>query len=458
MTQKIVTFFKQPISRKIGSLSAILLSFIFIVIVYSVMALSDITKEMREMAEVDIPLREAAAEIGVMQLELHLMIEKIRLLRYGNEEEHSLTSEALLTKYKAFDTELEQHISHAVSVIDGALEKGLVVDELIKHQESQSKLKEFQTSHSEFSEKAINTLSMQNISKTHWGNLETHFDDFDSQVFYLLSHSELLLENVAANTQRHVKQFLSVNIALGISAFLLGIYISFYIISSIQRRFSYLHEQLNGVKKFFYGKGIDAKNDQLQNDDDEFSRLSNHIQSVVDSFVTELNTQYEVEEELLKLAITDKLTGAFNRHKWDEVLNVELNLAKRGQPFSVITVDLDYFKLINDQHGHSVGDDVLKAAVTLMKANIRESDAVFRVGGEEFVILTRNAPMQHAQAIAEKVRVIFSDYKTDELPAFTASFGIAEYAENDTGESLSKRADDALYKAKNSGRNCVVTS
>ena len=156
------------------------------------------------------------------------------------------------------------------------------------------------------------------------------------------------------------------------------------------------------------------------------------------------------------LATTDKLTGVHNRLRLDELLEAELaRSARTGRPFSVILIDIDHFKRINDAHGHLVGDSFLKAFASLLSTRIRSTDSIGRWGGEEFLILCPETSQSDAQTLAEDLRRAIGGHAFDDVGHATASFGIAEFTADDTSERIMKRADDALYAAKHLGRDRV---
>ena len=177
------------------------------------------------------------------------------------------------------------------------------------------------------------------------------------------------------------------------------------------------------------------------------------LQRLVDTKTAQLRNAMERIEHL---AATDKLTGVHNRLKLDELLEAELaRSARTGRPFSVILIDIDHFKRINDEHGHLVGDSFLKAFTSLLSARIRSTDAIGRWGGEEFLILCPETAKSDAHALAEDLRSAISGHTFEGAGHATASLGIAEFAPDDTSERIMKRADDALYTAKNLGRDRV---
>ncbi len=133
----------------------------------------------------------------------------------------------------------------------------------------------------------------------------------------------------------------------------------------------------------------------------------------------------------------------------------EVHRAKRYKhPFSLIMLDIDYFKQVNDKYGHTVGDEVLVEYTKLIGSLLREGDTFSRIGGEEFIIILPYAKIEEAQKIAEKLRVKIESFK--KVLPITMSFGVVEYIMGEDIELIFKRVDDALYKAKDSGRNIVV--
>ena len=165
-------------------------------------------------------------------------------------------------------------------------------------------------------------------------------------------------------------------------------------------------------------------------------------------------------QEALAAAFRDPLTGAGNRVALDKTLNREIELAKRhDQSLSILMLDLDHFKHVNDEFGHAMGDKVLKEAVNAMVGCIRQTDMCFRYGGEEFLIMLSSADQAGALRIAERVRMgignmLFSNTKGS--LQVTASVGCATLLMSDSLEDLVSRADAALYVAKDQGRNRVI--
>jgi len=165
----------------------------------------------------------------------------------------------------------------------------------------------------------------------------------------------------------------------------------------------------------------------------------------------------EANQELVKVSITDKLTGIFNRLKLDQVISDEIARSERyHSPFSIILVDIDHFKSVNDTYGHLTGDKVIVKIAELLSLHSRQNDIVGRWGGEEFVVVLPGSSLQSATQVAEKLREAIADTQFPEVGRKTASFGLASYLEKDNPASLISRADKALYMSKNNGRNRVT--
>lgn len=165
----------------------------------------------------------------------------------------------------------------------------------------------------------------------------------------------------------------------------------------------------------------------------------------------------ERNAELQRIAITDGLTQLHNRAFLDDTLERELQRAKRDDTeLTVLILDTDHFKVLNDSYGHLVGDQVLVELSGLLRKNIRSSDVLGRWGGEEFMIIAPNTDADGAVELAEKIRTATAKHRfTEEKLHLTISIGIAELTPQDTLVSIVRRADEGLYQAKHDGRDCT---
>lgn len=195
----------------------------------------------------------------------------------------------------------------------------------------------------------------------------------------------------------------------------------------------------------------------------EFSTAFNQL-------VDALRAKHRLEEELMEYqkslqqinimlelkATTDSLTGLRNRQYLDRQLILEISRAERYQtPMAFILFDIDHFKIINDRFGHLAGDEVLKTLGAIVGKAIRNLDVLARWGGEEFVVLLPGGTLEPAMQAAEKLRGLIEKHPFPVNGRITCSFGVSQYRESDTPETITARADDALYAAKAAGRNVV---
>lgn len=183
-------------------------------------------------------------------------------------------------------------------------------------------------------------------------------------------------------------------------------------------------------------------------------KFYSNLEQIVEERTAELKL---ANETISRLAATDELTGLSNRRSFKDMLAAFMSAARRhSYPLSMIMVDIDHFKVVNDTFGHSEGDLVLKAFADLMREIIREEDVAARWGGEEFIIVLPHTPGEAAEALAERIRSSFNRNPFGAAPSLSASFGVVQLHDEEDADSIIRRADDALYRAKHDGRNRVV--
>jgi len=187
----------------------------------------------------------------------------------------------------------------------------------------------------------------------------------------------------------------------------------------------------------------------------------NDDETLFNGLIVDITQQKEMEEELRRLATTDPLTGAFNRRHFLALAEKEIVRTKRhGHALSVLMIDIDHFKKINDTYGHPAGDEAIKATVETVRDQVRTIDIVSRFGGEEFVALLPETTVEGGLTLAERIRQAIEEmpvFWEDSEIRFTVSIGLAALrAGEDSIEKALKRADDGLYQAKEGGRNRVI--
>ncbi|MGC9270434.1 diguanylate cyclase [Acidiphilium sp.] len=195
---------------------------------------------------------------------------------------------------------------------------------------------------------------------------------------------------------------------------------------------------------------------------EQAQRRNAQLQERLETTLAETISLRDELEQRRRDAMIDPLTGLLNRRAMDAHLS-ELLSSGRGQPFSVLMVDIDHFKLINDTYGHALGDAVIRNVADVIRKSIRGGDFAVRYGGEEFVIVLPDTPIEGAIIVAETIRGQIESLRLRRnrdnavLKPFTASVGVAERSADDTQDSLLQKADRALYISKKMGRNRVTT-
>lgn len=225
----------------------------------------------------------------------------------------------------------------------------------------------------------------------------------------------------------------------------------------------------NEVYKFVLNASpIDSENNTARgvlvtlDDITELEQRNTDLETIIIKLEETKSKVQEQNKELHHLATRDPLTGCLNRRSYGEQFLVAFDSAqKNGNELCCIMVDLDHFKLVNDNYGHAVGDTVIKLLAEMLRSNCRQEDLIGRYGGEEFCVVLPDQTMEAALKVAERIRLGFKDQSIRRFeggPHVTASIGVASIIDNPRNpDHLNDMADEALYVAKSSGRNKVVS-
>lgn len=309
--------------------------------------------------------------------------------------------------------------------------------------------------------KSISDVSMKIINSSYeYENIEN-----DTQILVeKFNKLDALFKNLKTETKTDIEK--NINSLYNNTSFILlngnfifsvWLIISFVVIFIVHRDLKYK------IKKI-----IDDSNEIATGDVDFEKRLNiashdelGQIIKSINIFINKLQKNHEelsnAKKELDALYITDRLTNVYNRIKIDEIIDIELKKKNRFEnTFSIILLDIDNFKSVNDTYGHLVGDLILKEFADILKNNIRDIDFLGRWGGEEFMIVCLQTDEKGAVALSENLRVKIEEFDFTKVGKITASFGVSACCKkDDDAKSLVDHADKALYRAKENGRNKV---
>ena len=231
---------------------------------------------------------------------------------------------------------------------------------------------------------------------------------------------------------------------------------------------SFVHEDdlqstVDAFSKLMEKKSVSGFTNRYRCKDGSFRHIEWNTQPSTGKFIyasaRDVTDKRLKEEQLREIAIRDELTGLFNRYFFETVINREMDRSDRyDEPLSMLLLDLDYFKIVNDTWGHPAGDELLKQTARIIEKNIRESDILVRFGGEEFVVLMPQTAKEGALAVAEKIRHAKEQSNHPLTGVQTASIGVAERMKSESFKHWYRRTDAALYRAKEGGRNQAVFS
>ena len=443
--------FKGSYIDKVKILSGLLLLFMFTMLSHSIYKLNDIDNELKELSQIDLPITYQVNELKMLQSKQLLIIELARLSKLKH---HQANEEKLQSDFALFTQNLNERIEKIQHIIESGLNSNKLLVQREAHLKAFAELEHLIALQLRYEVSLGKLLRQPNVSEADWNNVEQLSQALDERIKLLTRELVLLTEDVADYAEKHERDFILVNSSLGIVALILGVMMTRIIITSFKTTLARIQVHIDQLRNNVHNKGAD-KQSGITNRKDELQHIESTLSILSEKMSKELMDRREVERELVKLATKDPLTGAYNRYQWENDITSKLALAKRGNPFSVLLCDIDFFKQVNDTHGHQVGDMALVGLVELLTTIIRENDAIYRLGGEEFALLFAYNTTQEALNFAERIRMDVQQSRRKDCPPITVSIGVAFYKDTDTEDSLLRRADAALYLAKSEGRNCV---
>ena len=444
------------IAMKVGSIISVLILFILGLLIHSIIALSEIQADLKEIADLDVPLVEVSNEIEVTQLELHIEMDELlrKNLKAGETD---------------FDGSRLKFLSGKVYLL---IDKGISIAETgTKLEAPQSAasfkrvsaaLKELKTDFSGI-DQALARLTTRLPSKEYDNaELVSHIlnsdERFDKKAIRLIQTIQALTERKEAIAVRHEQAFKIINVSLSAIGVSLGVLLGILIVTGIRTNIFRLSKRMEEVTTAIKeNRRIPVGESDSINSSDELGGLSEDLSNMIDSLADDIARRDEVSKQLYEMATIDHLTKSFNRLKFDEAHRAEVERSKRtGADVTLVVFDIDHFKRINDGFGHDVGDTTLIDVVKVASNAIRNIDTLYRTGGEAFAVLLPDTTIEDGAAIAERIRADVENHTFDKVGQVTISLGAAGFNHSsDNAETWVKRADEALYQSKETGRNRV---
>lgn len=287
--------------------------------------------------------------------------------------------------------------------------------------------------------------------------LEGLINEFDNKIYD---------ESLALKTEGYLIVF-ALSIFL-LAAMFFALVLNYSIISPV-RKLTYALNDMSAGQNNIHFEPM-ANKDEIGSMQLAFEKLRRKLlqadvyKATVSQQQKEIKYRKSQQDHFQQLALTDALTGAVNRHHFNEVLDQEIaNVNNHGRPLSIMLLDIDHFKIVNDSYGHGAGDEVLVLFYQTCFEAVRSSDVVARIGGEEFVIIMPNTELANAQKFAERLRkkiALLEINIAGKQISVTVSIGVSQWQKDYfiNAESFVDHADKSLYQAKNSGRNKVVVA
>ena len=435
---------KWTISRRIGGLAGVLIAFILAIVANSIFVVRGIERELAELSRYELPLIQIATDIEVAQLEQNIHLERLLVAR----ESPSGTG-ADIDALHELALRMEGRVAEGIRLLESRPEP-MSAAVRAEWQESLATLKVLSERHADF------RTSPVFAGGGDFRDLLPLAEELEQAVIRFVAGLEKTARRHARLIERQERAFFIVTVSLGMAAVILGSVLSFLVVIGIRSRIDRLNQGAERVARAIVsGQVLPAGALEIEADD-EFAELSRNLSRLVEQFSEDISRRSELAKRLETLATTDPLTGAFNRYKWDRTITAELQrVASNPFDLSLIIFDIDHFKRVNDRFGHDIGDAVLRRTVERARTVLRDLDDLFRLGGEEFVVLARYSDLEDARQLAELIRLEIAAHSFPEAGRVTVSLGVATYTAGWSVEEFFRASDQALYRAKESGRNQV---
>ncbi len=468
--------FRWTLDKKIGGLATVLLVLLGGISSYFYFEINEISREIEEIAQSDIPIYETTTQLILYQKEKLLLLEELNYIYNHFSEEQELYYSEIAYKFDRIEQDIGRTLSNGIKQSQFAIEEEQDKEDKIRlnqEQEDYQQLKEiflqlelenqqFNLIIEQFLQQAISQPISPSASLIQQARLE--LQDFDQLTQEILQRLKAHIDGSVSATTEERALAVKTNILIACGALLFGLLISMVITRHITSSVKRVTEQAKFIANNIAKENLESQGLVIDTND-EIRDLSVAFNCMVENFLSTQAERQEMAEQLLHekelaqwQANHDSLTGLVNRREFEHKLSQILESQEQNY-HALLYLDLDRFKIVNDTCGHNAGDELLRQVSKVLQAQIRSSDTLARLGGDEFAVILYRCAQENAVALAQKILTSVQQFCFIwEEQSFTigVSLGVLSFkSQKDTLTSVLKAADAACYSAKNLGRNQI---
>ena len=468
--------FRWRLNQKIGGLASVLLVLLGGVSSYFYLEITEISRELEEMGQSDFPLYETTTQLVLYQQEKQLLLEKLNYIYHHDSPELGLYFSEIAYKFDRLEQDIHRTLSAGRQQSQLAFQQEQELEDTIRLNQEQEDYQQLQSIFSQLElENQKFNLIIEQFFQLAPSQPIAPSASLIQQARLELEVSQKLTREILERLRAHIDGSVSATVSektlavktnalIAFGAVLFGLFLSSWVTRQITSSLNKVTQQAK-----FIANNIDRANFSPEalviDTNDEIRDLSVAFNRLVDSFLDSQAERQKIAEQMLsekKLAQWqanhDLLTGLANRREFEHQLS-QLWPSNTAKVHSLLYMDLDRFKIVNDTCGHSAGDELLQQVSQVFQAQLRSSDTLARLGGDEFAVILCGCPQKNAVALAEKILSSIQQFCfiwQERSFSIGVSIGVLSFeAQQDTLTSVLKAADAACYRAKNRGRNQI---
>ncbi len=468
--------FRWTLGQKIGGLATVLLVVMGGISWYFYFEINEISRELEEIHQSDIPIYETTTQLILCQKEKLLLLEELNYIYNHFPEEQELYYSEIAYKLDRIEQDISRTLSNGIKQSQFAIEEEQDKEDKIRlnqEQEDYQQLKEiflklelknqkFNLIIEQFLQQAISQPISPSASLIQQARLE--LQDFDQLTQEILRKLKAHIDGSVSATTEERSLAIKTNALIAFGALLFGLLVSMIITRQITSSVQRITEQAKFIANNIAKENLESQALVIDTND-EIRDLSVAFNRMVENFLSTQAERQQIAEQLLHekelaqwQANHDSLTGLVNRREFEHQLS-QIVESKQQTYHALLYLDLDRFKIVNDTCGHNAGDELLQQVSKVLQDQIRSSDTLARIGGDEFAVILYKCHQKNAVEVAQKILTTIQKFSfVWEEQSFTigVSIGVLSFkSQEDTLTSLLKAADAACYSAKNLGRNQI---